>query len=540
MPSESKQIGARSVWPWVIILLILVTGPYLLAWALAPPGHTFTGTLVNPDDLSVYLSAMRQGSAGHWRFHFTFSLEPWQPRLMLVPYLLTGKLMGLVGGEPLVWFHLLRITAVLFAVAVLVYWTRELFPGRSRLQLTAWLLIVFGGGLGWLTMLWLGESAPAPDLLMPELTTFMAFFHTPHFALGVGLETILMICVLRMIDRKDRWRWTGAGALVSLLLGLTYVYHIPVGGLVIGVFLLGRAWHTQEFPWHDWGRGAIVLIPLTLLLFYYGIWSYRDPYFADYARDEHVIPAPPPWSLAVGLGLIGLLALSGLRKWFREDYPWLVPIWAGANLLALYLPLVDFTGRFALGLFVPVATLAAFGLESVVLPWLRDTGFFHNFARFSSTPYASLRRVIILLIVPSTILLPSWTAYGAKLTPGFPYYLPAGEVRAATWLGEHTDEEARFLAYYPIGNYLPRVAAGKVFVGQLDYTTNLWKKIEELETFWDEKTTAAWRSDFLSASGVTHIYVGQYEREIMTGETTPPGRLVYEADGVTIYQMAPD
>ncbi|MCP4428125.1 MAG: hypothetical protein GY803_26865, partial [Chloroflexi bacterium] len=63
MPTNqpSKQLRLKTIWPWIVLILVMTTAPYLLAWAAAPPDKQFIGTLVNPDDLSTYLAAMRQG-----------------------------------------------------------------------------------------------------------------------------------------------------------------------------------------------------------------------------------------------------------------------------------------------------------------------------------------------------------------------------------------------------------------------------------------------------------------------------------------------
>ncbi|MCP4424283.1 MAG: hypothetical protein GY803_07330, partial [Chloroflexi bacterium] len=362
----------------------MTTAPYLLAWAAAPPDKQFIGTLVNPDDLSTYLAAMRQGGEGNWLFHFPFSPEPWQPRLMLLPYLLVGKLAALVGGGLIVWFHLFRLTAVLFTIWTIAFWVRTIARGDGRLQHTAFLLILFGGGVGWLVAI-LGAGTDTswltPDLRGPEWTTFMALFHTPHFALGLGLEILLFASVIRMIERPDGIRWALLGMAAAIASGLTYVYHIPVTGLIVGLYLLARAWQKRAVPWQEWGYGALVLPPSAGLLLYYVVYSYQDPYFAHYARFDHIIPPPPLLGVLIGVGLLGVMAAAGLRDWFRSGQTWLVPLWLAANIAALYIPAIRFTGRFTLGLMVPAATLAAYGLEKTILPGLRERPFYDRFSK---------------------------------------------------------------------------------------------------------------------------------------------------------------
>ncbi len=198
-PGESLRF--KAVLPWIGLVLLLSIFPYLVAWISAPQGKQFVGALVNPDDFPTYLSAMRQGAAGSWEFHFTYSPEPWQPKVMMLPYLLLGKAASFLGGNFTVWYHGARLLFAFFTLSMMLFWVRTIFPRRRRLQLTGWFLIVFGAGIGWIAALAAGQQASlfAPDLFGPEWTPFMALLHTPHFALGLGLELLLFSCVIRLI-----------------------------------------------------------------------------------------------------------------------------------------------------------------------------------------------------------------------------------------------------------------------------------------------------------------------------------------------------
>jgi len=538
--TEDTCLTLRRILPWSVLFLVLISLPYGAAWLSPPAGKVFVGTFVNPDDLSTYLSAIRQGGDGRWLYHFPFSPEPWQPKLMLLPYLLTGKVAALLGGSSLFWFHLLRVTAVIFTLVMLLAWVRTVFPGHARLQFTSWLLIVYGSGVGWLVaILRLANQSSGLliDLSGPEWSVLMAMLHTPHFALGVGLEILLFICIIRMTTPAPDGRWAVVASIVGIASGLTYVYHIPVTGLVIGLYLLAITWQQRHIPWRVWGYGLLVLLPLGLLLVYYAIVANQDPYFANYAQQEHIISPPSPLAMVVGAGFLGLFALMGIRKWFINKNTWLVPIWVIANLALLYLPFVKFSGRFALGFMVPMATLAAWGLEKQILPWIAGRPFFIHFSQWTSTPYATLRRVFLFLVIPSTFLLPLLLVKTTVDEKGFPTYLPVNEIMAADWLAQQAKPDDLVMAYYPMGNYFPRVLPGKVFIGQLDFTTDLEAKVALVEQFWQSDTDLTWRESLIENWGVDYIYAGIYEAALGDTAVPVPGEIVYNKDGVTIYHV---
>jgi len=238
----------------------------------------------------------------------------------------------------------------------------------------------------------------------------------------------------------------------------------------------------------------------------------------------------------IGSGLLGVFAVLGLKTWFRQNRTPFIPIWAVVNALVIYFP-IPFSGRFVLGLLIPIATLAAFSLEEAILPLLQETTFFTRFSKLTPTPLETLRRVFIILTIPTTLLVTLWMIRNSVTTKDFPLYYPADEIQAVEWLGENSDEEDVILAYYPMGNYMPRIIPGKVFLGHLNLTINLDNKLEEIETFWDADTSQEWRKNFLERWGITLIYQGKYEKSLSENLIIPLGKAVYENDTVTIYSI---
>src|SRR5687767_3267215 len=70
--------------PW----LLMVSLPYLWAWAVAPQGYSYGGLLYNVDDQNVHLAWARQAAEGQWFFRDLFTSE------------------GLSGGERPLFFNL--------------------------------------------------------------------------------------------------------------------------------------------------------------------------------------------------------------------------------------------------------------------------------------------------------------------------------------------------------------------------------------------------------------------------------------------------
>lgn len=556
MKKGKMQIRFRDVLPWFVIALLVTLGPYLIAWLATPPGKFFVGTLANHNDHSAYLAAMRQGAEGRWLYRFNFSPEVWQPALILPAYMLAGRLLGWLGiGYPLL-LNLLRLAAVLFTLFAILVWVRNILPGNKRYQLTAWLLIVFGEGLSWLVWPLTASVLPSdffPDLTQPEWSIVLVGANAPHYMFGLGLETLLFVGVLRMVrgdrrqpdDQTERTepggaaRWAVISALLALLLGLTFAFQVAVVGAILGLYFLHMAWKQRSIPWRHWLLGALILLPLTFLLYYYGVWVNRDPLWVSFVEsDFNRIPAPPPAGLVIGLGLLGLLAIVGLIAWLRNEREPLVPIWWASTLALMYLPIVPYGERFTLGLVVPTGTLAAYGLETTLLPWLRGKGAVRGLARLSPTPLETARRVVILLTVPSTLLASLLLVQNAVLRSDFPNYMPASELEAMEWLSGRADPEDIVLAYYPAGNFFPAISNARVFVGHFFYTPQFEDKVAMVEKFWAPETSEAWRRQFLQRWQIDYVYQGVYESSLTEGRKIAiPADAVHQRNGVTVYRV---
>jgi hypothetical protein len=525
MKPSSKNNLQKTLLLVIFGILLIGIVPFLVAWGLTPPDKVFSGALINQDDMSVYLSAIRQGMAGKWIFNFTFSPESLQPRLTYPVYMLLGQVIGIIGGNPLIWFH------------ALYYWVRVVFPRKETTQTIALILLAFGSGLGWILTPFIPvDSLLLADINFPEWSLATALLNSPHFILGIGLEALL-VGILIQIQQVEVWKkLILMGVLSAISIGLDHPFHIPTLGLVIGVYLVWVAIREKQIPWKNWLSTLLIIAPFLLYLVYYGMTALTDPLWETSHVQNNVIEPPPPLGLIIGSGLLGLFAVLGIKDWFHQNRTPLIPIWAVVNSLIIYSP-VPFSGRFILGLFIAITTLAAFSLEEVILPKLRESAFFTRFSQLSPTPYESLRRIFIILTIPSTLLVTLWVIRNATTTRDFPLYYPVEEIQAADWLAENINEEDLILAYYPMGNYLPRSIPGKVFLGHLNLTIELDNKLEDIEKFWNPETSQEWREDFVEEWGITTIYQGNYENALSDTPIIPPGEVVYKNNSVSIYYV---
>ena len=517
-------MGKKSIGIIIALGFLLGILPFLITWAATPKNAVFSGTLANPDDYSAYLAAIQQGRSGSWLYHYNFTPENIQPRFMYPIYILIGKLANFFGGSNIFWLHFSRLVFSFFAFYALLFWVRSVFKAPSSLQSTAWILILFGSGLGFLSLL-LKSTSISADLSYPEWNTISSLITSPHYILSTGLLAIYYGALLRFEKRCNTWKWAMITTLSGIGIGFTYPYHVLTISLFTGIWLIAIFIKQKTVSMSALGQGVIIITPIFIFLLYYIFIARQDTYWELNFVQNNNIAAPTFKSLVIGLGLLGFFALFSIilkaNKLTKGNllYPF---IWICVNLLVLYSP-IPFAGRFLLGFHIPVATLAAFFIENTLLKTINKPNFW--------------RRMIILITLPSTVLVIIFSVKNALITKDYPFYYPKDELTAANWLAKQLTEEDITLANYPVGGYLPTVANTKVFLGQMHTTVDLEDKLASWKQFWNPQTPQSWRNDFVEKWNITYIYHGYFERIYSKDYIQLPWKIIYEDNGVTIYSL---
>jgi hypothetical protein len=504
-------------WQWVLlaVLVFMMGGPTLLAALAAPPGWRFLSGLASPDDVSVYLAAMYQGARGAWLYRPPFDPTMVPALLMHSLYTTLGHLARWLGADLALLYHLARIACGLLCVFVAHKWSAELFPER-RGQTTAWILVAFSSGLAWMLALVpsRGWQARLVDLRLPEASTFLAASTAPHFALGIALEALALLAFWRATVRRRWVLWSLVSGAALWGQGLVYPFTLPV----VYLTMLGYVIVTLlKAGYHRIGRvlaAALIAGGTTLPFLCYYVWTFfLDPFWKGTHVTQNVVSTPGLGWLAVGYGLpLALAVLGGLASLRGGDGPWkLLVLWAVGNGLLVYLPL-PFQWRLANGWHLVLCLLAARGLEESVLPWLANRRAELVLRRWTPDPTGTLRRGLLILAAPSSLLVSLVGVRVAVAEQGFPYYYPMSELRAMAAVAPNLDWDDVVLGAYPTGNVLPTRALCRVVVGQQFATLDPLGKLGDIQRFFQAETPDEERRAILQEYGVTVVYHGRWEQ----------------------------
>jgi len=426
--------------------------PYWLAAGRVGQGASFSGFLINPQDGFSYLAKMRQGALGAWSFLLPYASAPGEPVLLFVYYLALGHLARLLGLPLLYTYHAARLlgTLLMFLAA---YALLELCLQQVRARWAAFILILFGSGLGWLGLpfgIW------GNDLLIPEAIPWFSGLTNAHFPLACAVLLGLFYALLDRQGPLPRRATLAASCSLALALVQPFALLAPplaaAGWSLIEILRERRVKPLMEVVWGQRDTaiivGAALLTSLPILL--YDLWITQvHPALRSWSAQNQT-PAPPLLESLLGFGLPLLLAALALWRSPESRTPAarLLAAWFAVGLLLVYLPF-SLQRRMLLGLYFPLAGLAGMGVA-----WLSERGL-----RF----VPALGIMLVLGLPSNLVVAAAGVTAAARMDPGVT--IRDDELQSYRWLETNAPRQALVLAGPINGNRLPAFTDVRVLYG---------------------------------------------------------------------------
>ncbi|HEX2980539.1 MAG TPA: hypothetical protein VHO48_09770 [Anaerolineaceae bacterium] len=498
-----------------VLLILLVTAPYLYAATQGGEETVFGGFLFNPRDGNSYLAKMQQGREGSWTFKLPFTAEPGQGVFLFVFYLALGHL-GRFTGLPLIWvYHLARVLATAALVFALRDFFRHLFPDMPRPARQAMLLTIFTSGLGWIVSLAGGLTS---DLWVAEGYAFLSAYANPHFPLGLAL----MLWLFTRLDGASTWRNLLGLFVLGLLLALVMPFGLAVTAAVAGVYFLWNAVGTRQFRPLLYlaafsGGGALLLYqyPTTLAHPALAVWNMQN-----------FTPSPPFWDALLSFSPALMMGLVALPAFWRQrgdaNVRWLLS-WFLAGLVLIYAPF-NLQRRFMLGYSIPCAAMAAWGIHLLEdrMPGRR-------------WPFLAL----FILALPSNLIVLASGFYGASTRDPL-LYLSHDEAAALEWIQTSTPRDALILAGEEMGMYIPARTGRRVIYGHPFETVNAADELANVERFFSGELSRQEADAFLRDREVDFVLVSAREQGVDRAERILGLPVVFQSGPVALYAVEPE
>ena len=548
---ESPDIASRE-WAAAFLVAIttvaIVTLPYVLGYALSGPGIAFSGVIMNPEDSQSYFAKMLQGFEGHWLYTIPFTPEQHDPAFLGGFYLALGHFARWMGLSIDAIWHLARIVADLFLFMVTFGFIATFLHNRQT-RWIAYLLALFGSGLGWLLFIfqqpyWLG--AFPVDFKMPEAHLFFSSMTFPHVALGTGLLLVSIWLVYQIGTLHPKgWFYSVLAGITNLAIGIVYPFLIYLIVLTTAFYWLVLILRARRFDWSLSVRlGISFIIPAPLYL-YYAYANQMNDVFRSWA--DQAVTSSPPWPhYLIAFGILLILAVLPIasRKASSSyiEKMSVLWIWIITAAILVYLP-INAQRRFVQGVQVPLSILAAVGLVQVVLPRVANTKPYQKILTHPRYTDAGLRRLlttsIILFVSISNLYVLADVSAMAALRQPYPFFRQQSELEVVDWLQDNTDRADVVLAAYETGNYLAARAGNRVFIGHWAETVDWDLKFDQISRFFDSSTEDSWRRELINSHGIGYIWFGPTERNLGSFDpgTIPYLKQVFEKGDTKLYEV---
>ena len=524
----------RRVWIFALCFVAVASLPVVVGFLNAPAGGAFTGNAFEQTrvDFYSYMARIELGRRGDWLLHIQFTPEE-HPGLFLTPfYLLLGHVARILNVSNLLVFLGARMVCTL-AMLLAIWAFLGRFLKEARVRWWAFLLATVTAGAGWLLYLVIPAQTAslAPiEFWLIDAYTFLAALSFPHFALAVTLLLSYLLVLDRWLEQPG-WRGAIGLAILSLPLGWTQPFHMLLTGLISAGLSLW-ALYRQRITWRQiWMLAPAAVAHLVVAGYHYAA-LFSDPIWRAFTA-QNITASPPPWYFVLAyLWLLIPAVVGGIDQWRARNRHWLLPaLWILLVAVLIYVPLPN-QRRYVLAVQVPLAALAALGLERWRAWWLAHGRRLDRWRLLVTTGllFSTLTHILLLVSALGTL--------NPATRPEL--FLSHDELASEVWLRAQPQDSVVF-STFPSGGKIAAFTGQRVYIGHWIETVDFAAREAQVAAFFDDGMTDAQRQALLQSTGVDYVWVDRTARALgdwPEGDVSflRPG---FEAETVTVYEVIP-
>jgi hypothetical protein len=488
---------------WVVyfsLVLFLVTSiPYLLAYQQAGSQWSFTGFVFGVEDGNTYIAKMLSGANGAFLFKTPYTTMEQNGFLAFFPYLMLGKLTSIPGQhEQLVaLFHLFRGAGIIF-LSIVIYYFVSLFIENEFYRKLALILAMIGGGTGWVSLFWGG--GPSLEIYSPETFGFLSVYGLPHLLFS---RALMLLGLYAFLTRKRSYItsvWVGG---LWFLMGFFQPMSIPIAWVVLGAYL--GVWLVMLLVCKDkrielsaWFYDIKRLVVIVLISAPWVVYNYLSFLFDPYLKGwyaQNIILSPSPVDYLLSFAILLPLALWGGYHLIKENNQngYLLIGWLISFPVLVYLP-TNVQRRLADGFWVAFVIL-------MLLPLAEKKILKRRYAVLGALPLG----VGALILFTGGI----WVS----IHPDLPIFIPRDEMKVFEYLETHIQAGDVVLADKDISNPLPAWVNGRVVSGHGPESVHYQEANQDIKDFFLGTGTNR-QAEIIRKYGVKYVVSGVKEKDL--------------------------
>lgn len=471
-----------------MVVIVITSIPYWLGFSLQNDFNKFSGFIIGVGDGNSYLAKMMMGASGKWLFTTPYTAYPQMEFFAFFPYLLLGKLAGPPEQtlQLILIFHLFRWAGIVFLIFETFRFS-SIFVKDKNTSLLITVLLIFGGGLGWLAIIFPGlvQNRLPLEFYSPETFGYLSVFSLPHLLFGraflyKAFRTLLVVEETNFA--KQSVLFSGIWLFFS---GIFQPINLFIGWFVMGVFLLVKSIREKSFALFI-KKYFIWIIP-SAPLFFYNFFSFLfDPYLSTW-QDQNRIISPPfiDYVLAYGLGVLILLLVykKGLSQ--KINHQLFVNIWILLIPVLIYFP-INIQRRLTEGVWLCFSIYIGIYMMS-------------NRKRTNKI-------LLFAVFVLSNLLFTIGSVQTVQHIAA-PIYSPQSIIDVGNYLQNKVTPGDVIIAPFDESNLLPVYVPVKVITGHGPESKNLSEITEKLDQFYQGELTQLQTQDFFEPFNIKFIIV---------------------------------
>ncbi len=480
-----------------LVILLITTIPYLAGYFQQGGDWRFTGFLFGLEDGNSYIAKMLTGTYGSWLFRSPYSAMPQTGVVAFSPYILLGKLAypPEAHDQLVVIFHFFRLVAGGF-----LFWATyafcSMFIQNIAFRRLASLMILIGGGMGWISLLfnqgntgWGGSL----EFYSPEAFGFLSLLGLPHLSMARGLLLLGLIYIFKFKEGDTRWGNAVKAGISWFFVGFFQPLTIVSGYGILGCYFLIRIIHVGKKDWRsvlpEIGRAAVMGLMSVPWVLYNFIFFNSDPYLkAWYAQN--IISSPPVLDYLLSYGLFLAAGIPALIFIFKEKQQkfFVLPAWILCAGILAYVP-YNLQRRFIDGVWVALVLLIFISLARIHNKIIRQV-------IGTILGLSFIAPVLVLMVMSIGILKPSE-----------PVFRTVDEIKMVFTLEKQITPGDIVLTDYKTANSLPAWIPVRVIAGHGPESVDLKAQLSNVTSFFLENQDIAWQRDYLRKNKVRYIVV---------------------------------
>ncbi len=517
LPGKWQSSEKWFVWAVIGIVLLVTSIPYMYAYLSTPVDKVFMGIMLDVPDHAQYFSWMKELTTQNLAAN-KMTPEVNQPLFFNLLWWSLGRLGKLTGLDFAVMYQLMRVAAIILFLLVAYRMCRWFLKDDPRRK-TAFLLISFTSGLGWILVMikyLSGNELLFPlDVYIAEGNTFLGMLGYPHF-----IAAALYIFSFELLLRgqvKGQLRYAVWAGLFTLFLGWQHAYDLVSIYTVWLAYAILLTIREKKLPWYAIKSGLILGVISVWPALYSVMLTSLDPVWKAVLKQfanagvytPNLLHLPILFGITFVLALIGLIYMNPLRLKKLDDRQLFLVGWFVITFGLIYLP-VDYQIHLLNGWQVPMSILAVIAIFDVLAPRVLKSN--SRLAKLKPTTMQwILAAGILVLVIPTNLYLWTWRFVDLS-RHSYPYYLYKDELDAMGWLENNAGPEDVVLSSLTTGQYVPALTGMHAYLAHWAQTLDFFSKSQNVDDFLQGNLDEEKQMQILKDGSVDYVFWGPAEK----------------------------